>query len=1026
MLLRYFFGEDIFISYTRADAITYAAGLAGELTRRDFSCFLDQWGTPPGLELPKPLKRALHRSAALVLVGSEGVIHSKAVEKEIRTFRRTKRMIIPIDFNGALQCAPWYELIAGLALTVESTEALATGSPSVAVVGRIEKSFVYTRRNQRARRTFTAAAILLACLAIASAVSSLKAVRSAALAREQELIARKNLDAFHAEEVIAKKNTAEAETQASVARVKAAEAERQQQIAEERRKVAASREIASSALGQLDVDPELSLLLAAEAAAVNANPESESALRRSLLESRVRVIVDGASDGDLSPDSRLLVTAHRRYDAAADVFKSWLRLTDTTSGRTVRELRWDSRSFNQPAYSPDGRLIAAICNVQQVCVFEAETGRPVAEMSGHTAEIHRVHFSHNSRWIATSAADRSSRVWEASTGRLIAQWPGVRSDARDAQFSPDDRYVLTTFLDQEAAVWESATGRVVKTFPAGKTAWDIPSTWSPDGQYVLTVAHGSPTRLWRTSDWQSAHDLSAGYAVHTEFSQDGKRLLTVNGGNVQVWDTATGQSIIRFGEGNVIRASFAPDPDLIVTADFGGSAKVWTYLGERLAVLRGHRGDLASAVFSRDGRWVVTGAKDEVRLWAAGAGLPHYAGPEGKEWIWNAVFSPDGKILVSTGQGETVRVAETASGRELYVLKTNCDIAHAPVFSRDSRFFLTSDRAYAVHVWETKTGRRIATLNFHKNGLHTAAISPDGRLAVTADINGDAIVWETSTARILFQPSQPTATESKSKTTKYGGKKIVIEPDEKIPVKAASFSPDGRLLVTAHDDWDASIRGWDARTGRNLYILAQHGEEAERVAFSPDSSLAAAARRESAPVWDARTGRPVTELSVPTGKMRDVQFSADGASLVTSAEVLATKGWQRWTWDTATWKGYASAIFQGDAMDISPDGRFGLFGGDPVVDIEELSSGMKLVSLRGNRESVNGARFAPDGKLVATAGRDGVVRLYACELCAPVTELLQLARQRLQVTGRQLIAEERLKFLRGLASPAAAMAGSRQ
>src|SRR6185436_13542128 len=39
--------DDIFISYTRLDASTYAAGLADELTKLGFSCFIDKLGTPP-------------------------------------------------------------------------------------------------------------------------------------------------------------------------------------------------------------------------------------------------------------------------------------------------------------------------------------------------------------------------------------------------------------------------------------------------------------------------------------------------------------------------------------------------------------------------------------------------------------------------------------------------------------------------------------------------------------------------------------------------------------------------------------------------------------------------------------------------------------------------------------------------------------------------------------------------------------------------------------------------------------------
>ena len=45
---RFLFGNDAFISYARRDATIYSLGLANQLTKKELSCFLDQWGTPAG------------------------------------------------------------------------------------------------------------------------------------------------------------------------------------------------------------------------------------------------------------------------------------------------------------------------------------------------------------------------------------------------------------------------------------------------------------------------------------------------------------------------------------------------------------------------------------------------------------------------------------------------------------------------------------------------------------------------------------------------------------------------------------------------------------------------------------------------------------------------------------------------------------------------------------------------------------------------------------------------------------------
>ena len=53
MIWGQWYRDDIFISYSRRDASLYAAGLADELTKRSFSCFIDQLGTDPDKNLPE-------------------------------------------------------------------------------------------------------------------------------------------------------------------------------------------------------------------------------------------------------------------------------------------------------------------------------------------------------------------------------------------------------------------------------------------------------------------------------------------------------------------------------------------------------------------------------------------------------------------------------------------------------------------------------------------------------------------------------------------------------------------------------------------------------------------------------------------------------------------------------------------------------------------------------------------------------------------------------------------------------------
>src|ERR1700735_1282215 len=105
----YLDAPDVFISYSRTDAPAYVNRLAARLSEATPSlyCIIDQWHSEPGRRVAKSLLRFVKKSGILVLVGSKGAQHSKAMEEEIRTFRPNKRTIVPVDVDGSIRSADW-------------------------------------------------------------------------------------------------------------------------------------------------------------------------------------------------------------------------------------------------------------------------------------------------------------------------------------------------------------------------------------------------------------------------------------------------------------------------------------------------------------------------------------------------------------------------------------------------------------------------------------------------------------------------------------------------------------------------------------------------------------------------------------------------------------------------------------------------------------------------------------------------------------------------------------------------------
>jgi WD40 repeat protein len=75
-------------------------------------------------------------------------------------------------------------------------------------------------------------------------------------------------------------------------------------------------------------------------------------------------------------------------------------------------------------------------------------------------------------------------------------------------------------------------------------------------------------------------------------------------------------------------------------------------------VVDGHKADVTSVAFSRDGGRLVSGSDDRtVRIWDAETGKPMgepFQGHTG--WVLFVAFSPDGKRVVSGSADQTVRI----------------------------------------------------------------------------------------------------------------------------------------------------------------------------------------------------------------------------------------------------------------------------------------------------------------------------------------------------------------------------------
>jgi WD40 repeat protein len=297
---------------------------------------------------------------------------------------------------------------------------------------------------------------------------------------------------------------------------------------------------------------------------------------------------------------------------------------------------------------------------------------------------------------------------------------------------------------------------------------------------------------------------------------------------------------------------------------------------------------------------------------------------------YSVAFSPDGKILSSASWDGTIKLWETKSWRELRTLAGHGWGVYKAVFSPDSKQLASASRDGTVKIWDLATGANTRTLVADSLAVKSVAWSPDGRLLASSGNDGDVKLWDAASGQ-----------ELRALNHAWREGRVGL-------VNCVLFSPDGKTLASRN--WDGTVSLWDGRTGQELHILpfVNDFEGIWSLAFSPDGRLVAAADEGTkVKFWDVASGQlkrtlvsqPVTGETV---QIVSLSFSFDGRMLATGEARV----------DDAHKKYYG------------------------VVKLWDLESGRVVHETVAHAMEPDSLTFSPDGRLLASSGADGGLKLW--------------------------------------------------
>jgi WD40 repeat protein/tRNA A-37 threonylcarbamoyl transferase component Bud32 len=284
------------------------------------------------------------------------------------------------------------------------------------------------------------------------------------------------------------------------------------------------------------------------------------------------------------------------------------------------------------------------------------------------------------------------------------------------------------------------------------------------------------------------------------------------------------------------------------------------------------------------------------------------------------------------------------------------------------------ENSLTVKWWDMATGQvsQTQTLKGHAGPIYRMMLSPDGKRLAGASKDKTVRVWDLG--------GETTADKTAKVWDATTGQEILTV---KVPTEyGVAFSPSLRR-VAGHDD--NMVKVWNAADDQAALTL--NAGSVHSLAFSPDGKRLTAGVSKiiwdgKSPVgisWDLPGGRMdlITVKEEPRGtevidlETRGVAFTLDGKRL---ARIRADRRLQEWevqVWDVVsgkkdlTLKGHTKGIA---AVAFSPDGQLlATASADRTVKVWDAATGQELHTLAGHPEIVRCVAFSPDGLTLASA-----------------------------------------------------------
>ena len=639
--------------------------------------------------------------------------------------------------------------------------------------------------------------------------------------------------------------------------------------------------------------------------------------------------------------------------------------------------------INIMRYSPDGKFFAVGSDVG-LYLYDVASGNEVTLPNKKIGQVNAIAFSADSRMIAIGGYLRPTiQLWNLETHTELPPFTIPIAFTYNMDVQIYSVFALAFAVKDTTLVCVSHTGEIIY--------WDMTSREkiveleTDDDRYgnVLALSHDGSI-FARGSGGDRGRGGPDGQ-ISLWNTRSGRREAKMRG-HRPIWNRSKKTVGIR-------SLAFAPDGNTFASGSKDRTVRIWnTRKHRKQATLKGHTGWVTALAFSNDGNIIASGDTDgTVHVWNVKK-KRELADLKGHiNQVLAVAFTPDGNTLATGSADGTIQLWNPKSGKKIKTLSTDfSETMSDMVFSQDDTTLMTALFNNTVHRYDLKSGKKASEFTDSIQKItHASALSPDGTHLACHPVNGIIAFnarenWSTDKSYQGHEKIQiwnlNTGEELPPLMQAFGN--MAFSLDNKMLACLSSVNVSKWIVNNGGSGGSGSSRGiyvWDLEKNNiDFHLPLENSSASAPIVMSSDGTkLVTTGWSNTVYVWDFEKRELLHTLPV------------DGFSLALSnnEKLLAVKefsGISIWDLTTGIIKRKLKSRSQGFALAFSPDGSILCAASVlPIhsksideVDLIDIDTGHKLLSLPGHTEPIEILKFSHDGKILASGSQDGTVLLW--------------------------------------------------